>query len=649
MSEAELTRSEPASSTDAGSVFAPRRIAVAILAAAGLALVVNQTFRLGLFGFLPLATAYYFLTIAFFLAAAFLTLPAWRDLPRGLPIDWLLAALALGCGVWIAAHAEDAQTQGWDILAPPLATAIGALLLLLILEGVRRASGLAILLVCLLFGAFPMVAGHMPGVLWGVQLSPLDTIRAHVFGFESITGIPMRVTAEMLIGFILFGAVLTSTGGGAVFMDLAAALLGRRRGGPAKVAVVSSGFFGSLSGSVISNVLSTGTMTIPSMKKAGYRPAYAGAVEACASTGGALMPPVMGVVAFIMADFLNVPYREVMIAALVPSLLLYAALIIQIDAYAGREKLKGLPPEEVPPLGPTLLRGWPHLAALALLVFLIINVGIERQAPFWATLFLLTVTVLRDRAARSLSYLLDLLNAAAASIGQIVATLAAIGLIIGALSVTGVAGAFSRELIQYANNSLALLLIFGAVTSFVLGMGLTSSAVYIFLAIVLGPSLIGVGLDPIASHLFILYWGMLSFITPPVALAALAAASVAGSRPMETGLLAMRVGAILFVLPFMFVLEPALILRGDVPTIALSVTTAAVAIWALAGGFERWLPGVGRLGLAARCSALAAGGLLLIPDVRADLLGLAFLAVSSGLGLRANRRVGTAPDADAAV
>ena len=603
---------------------------VALLAAIGIALVVNQTFRLAAFGFLPLATTYYFLVIAIFTAVAFLTLPGWRRVAMGRALDWVLAALALTAGIWMAFQAGRAQSEGWDIVAPPFATAVGALLLVLILGAVHRASGTAVLIVCIVFGLFPTFAGQMPGVLWGIQLTLPETIRAHVFGTESLTGIPLRVTAEMLIGFILFGTVLTATGGGAVFMDLAAALLGRRRGGPAKVAVVSSGFFGSLSGSVVSNVLSTGTMTIPAMKRAGYRPSYAAAVEACASTGGALMPPVMGVVAFIMADFLGVPYRDVMIAALIPSLLFYTALIIQIDGYAAREGLEGMAPEDIPGLVDTIRRGWPHLVSLLLLVWLIVWQGIERQAPYWAIVFLLCVTMLRDPALRSVAFVTSLLAQGAKAIAQIVATLAAIGLIIGALSVTGVAGAFSRELIQYANDNLALLLIFGAATSFVLGMGLTSSAVYIFLAIVLGPSLIGAGLDPIASHLFILYWGMLSFITPPVALAALSAASVAQAKPMQSGWMAMRIGAVLFVLPFIFVVEPALILRGAWPDVVVSVATAAVAIWAVSGAFERWLPGVGALNRMAQILCIAAGLCLIVPNLLADLLGAVLLVGAIG-------------------
>jgi len=595
------------------------------LSACGLTLTVNQVFNLGLGGFRPISTAYYYLILGLFGGFAFLAFPAVKAHKARVPwFDWLLAATTLALGVWLATEALRIQLAGWNATAPDWAAWLAALLLVLILDGVRRTGEVVLFFACLLFGLFPMVADSAPGFLWGVQFGPLETVREHVFGTESIIGIPMQVVADTLIGFLVFGVVLSATGGASFFMDFALSLMGTSRGGPAKVAVVSSAMFGMLSGSPTSNVLTTGTLTIPTMKRCGYAPHYAGAVEACASTGGALMPPVMGAAAFIMANFLNVPYAEVMVAAALPSLLYYGALFVQTDLYAVRNGLSGVPRAEVPPLLPTLAAGWYYIAAIIALTVLLLAFRIEAEAPFWVCLFLLAIALLRARQTGfNLRRFCGLVVDAGQAVAQLVALIAGIGLIIGALSMTGVANSFSRELVQYAAGNVALLLFFGALTSFILGMGMTASACYIFLAIVLAPALVQAGLDPMASHLYVLYWGIVSFITPPVALAAIAAASIAKSSPMVTGLMALRIGFLLMLLPVLFVLQPALILRGDTLTILQAVLTAAVAVVLLASAFEGYVYKVGPTPVWARVPIALGGLLMLIPEATTDLAGLA--------------------------
>lgn len=602
------------------------------LSAAGLLLAVNQVFNLGLGGFRPISTSYYYLIIGCFGAFAFLAFPATkRQRARVAWFDWLLAAATLGLGAWLASISLTIQLGGWNATAPDWAAGLAAVLLVLILDGVRRTGENVLFVACLVFGLFPVFAGQMPGFLWGVEFSPADTVREHVFGTESIIGIPMQVVADTLIGFLVFGVVLSATGGAAFFMDFALSLMGTSRGGPAKVAVVSSAMFGMLSGSPTSNVLTTGTLTIPTMKRCGYAPHYAGAVEACASTGGALMPPVMGAAAFIMANFLNVPYSEVMVAAVLPSVLYYAALFLQTDLYAVRNGLRGVPRSEVPPILPTLLSGWYYIAAIVGLTVLLLAFRIEAEAPFWVCLFLLGIAVLRSRATGfNLRRFCGLVVDAGQAVAQLVALIAGIGLIIGALSMTGVANSFSRELVQYAGGNIALLLFFGALTSFILGMGMTASACYIFLAIVLAPALVQAGLDPMASHLYVLYWGIVSFITPPVALAAIAAASIAKSSPMQTGLMALRIGCLLMLLPVLFVLQPALILRGDLVTILQAIATAAVAVTLLSAAFEGYVYGLGRTPLWARVPILLGSLLMLIPEATTDLMGFAIAAAGIG-------------------
>ena len=594
-----------------------------VLSVIGVALSVNQVFNLGLAGFRPISTAYYYLMIGLFGSIGFLALPALKSQRDGVRwFDWILAALLLGLSIWIAAQAQDIIDRGWNTAGPLHATIVAGIYVALVLEGLRRSGEMILFVFCLILGFYPLYAGMMPGFLWGVQLDLTQTLNEHVYGLESVIGIPTQVVSDTLIGFLVFGVVLATTGGGTFFMDFASSLMGTSRGGPAKVAIISSGFFGMLSGSPTSNVLTTGTLTIPTMKRCGYPATYAGAVEACASTGGALMPPVMGAAAFIMANFLNVPYADVVTAAFLPAILYYFALFIQTDFFAARNGLRGVTADEVPPLKSTLLGGWYYIAAIVGLTVLLLVWRIEGEAPFWVSLFLIGVAIVRAKTIgftplRFAGLVVDIGQAVA----QIIALIAGIGLIIGALSITGVANSFSRELVQYAAGNIGLLLATGAITSFILGMGMTASACYIFLAIVLAPALVKAGIDPMAAHLYVFYWGIVSFITPPVALAAIAAASIAKADAMAVGFRALRIGCLLLLLPVLFVLQPALILKGELLQVLQVSATAIVAVILLAAAFEGYLYGVGRLPLWARIPIGLGGLMLLIPETYTDIVG----------------------------
>lgn len=587
----------------------------------GLALTIHQLWNIGLFGILLVDTSFLFLLLAVFLSLVFLNFPARASDAGTVPwYDWMLFLASGGACIYLAAHGSQIILEGWDLLAPPSATAIGALVVILSLEAVRRVGGMALFIICLIFTAFPLYSESMGGFLWGPGMNLVELARAHAMGNESIIGLPMRVTANLLLGFLIFGSALVVTGGGEFFMAFATAVMGKARGGPAKVAILSSGFFGSLSGSVISNVVTTGQVTIPTMKRAGYPPTYAAAIEACASTGGALAPPVMGAVAFIMAEFLNVPYATIMIAATVPAILFYLALLFQTDNYAARNGLKGLPPEEIPKLWAVFRGGWYYVFCLAMLIYMLVVMRIDAYAPYYATAVLIATTALRPRNRFNLRMALRLIFEATRSITNIVGIIVGIGMILGSLSYTGVGGAFSRELLQFAGDSVFLLLALGALTSFLLGMGMTVSACYIFLAIVLAPALVKSGLDPIASHLFILYWGMMSYITPPVALAAVAASTIAGSNPLTTGLMAMRLGSVLFILPFLFVISPTLILHGAPIEILHDVATAVIAVWLLSSALEGWLYRIGALSWE-RIPVFLAALCFMYPETWSDLAG----------------------------
>ncbi len=610
------------------------------LSVCGLAIIVNQVFNLHIFGFHPISTAYYYIVVGIFLPVAFLSIPAREaDNTHVQWYDWLLGSAAFSVAIFFATQTDSILYKGWEFQAPMPVVILAFCLVVLSLEAVRRCAGLPLFIICAIFATFPLYTGQLPGFLWGVQLTPSETVLSHSLGVESIIGIPIRVIADLLIGFIVFGVALTVCGGGAFFMELASSLLGHARGGPAKVAILSSGFFGSLSGSVISNVISTGSMTIPTMKRCGYPPAYAGAVESCASTGGALMPPVMGSVAFVMASFMNVPYADIMIAATIPAILFYLVLLIQTDCFAAKNGLKGLTRNELPRLMDVLRSGWVFVASLVALVALLLGTNAEAKAPFYVTILLVLIAIARAGNNRWLRPIMELILQSGTTIGMLVGVLAGVGMIVGSLAITGVGNAFSRELLQYAGGDPYLLLVFGAATSFILGMGMTVSACYIFLAVVLAPALVQGGFNEMASHLFILYWAMLSYITPPVAMAAVAASSIAKAPAMQTGLTAMRLGAILFVMPFLFVLNPNLILQGSTSTIVLSVLTALLSLLMLSAASERYIYVLARPASSWEAIVLLAGGLcLLIPEAMTDLAGLMALTSVMIVGILSRPR-----------
>ncbi len=589
-------------------------LATAILTLAAIALSIHQLFNIQLFGIVLIEGRYLYILAGLFLSLTFLVFPLSRA--KGAQWhDWALFALALAVSAYFAATALQSLESGWEFAAPDEARWAAILLYALILEGTRRAGGLVLFILVALISLYPTVADRMPGPISGFASPFWDLAPYHMISSESSFGIPMRAFGSLVIGFILFGAVLQQTGGGKFFNDLALALVGRFRGGAAKVAIFASGFMGSMSGSVISNVLTTGAVSIPAMKKTGFSARYAAATEACASTGGVLMPPIMGATAFVMASFLSRPYIEIAMAAAIPSLLFYFGLFAQIDAYAARRGLKGLERSEVPSLSGAMKEGWPYIAVFAVLIFLMVAWRMETLAPFYATALLLLINQLLKRHRFTGAGVLTLVVGIGRALAELTAVLLGVGLIVGAFSATGLAGTLVNELIFLAGESTIALILMGALTAFVFGMGMTVTACYIFLAVVLAPALEQAGLNQLAVHLFILYWGMVSFITPPVALGAFAAATMAGAGPMRTGLEAMRLGGVIYIAPFFFILNPALVGEGTTEEVLVTLTTALVGIWLISAALQGYLSLVGRLGdgaagLALR-TALAVGGFLL--------------------------------------
>lgn len=403
-----------------------------------IALAVNQLHNFNFGGQLVLLDNQYQLAmLALLLPIAFLLWPAGRQARSGKPPIWdiALAALAFAMLAYLAWRGRDVVDGGWEYAIPPsepLVLLVCFGLWALLIEALRRVGGLVITGIVIVFSLYPLVADMAPGPFLSMAVSWSDTAAYHMLSTESVFGIPMRAFATLVIGFLVFGAALQHTGAGAFFIDMAFALFGHFRGGAAKVSIFASGLLGSMSGSVITNVLTTGSMTIPAMKRTGFSRPFAGGVETCASTGGVLMPPVMGATAFVMAMFLNVPYAEVVIAATVPALLFYGALLLQADAYAARNGLGALPEAQIPRLGPTLRTGWVHLGSLGLLIWLLLVVGIERQAPFYAAALLVVVGLVRTRGWAARARLVEaLLRETGRGVGNLVLLLAGIGLVVG--------------------------------------------------------------------------------------------------------------------------------------------------------------------------------------------------------------------------
>jgi TRAP transporter 4TM/12TM fusion protein len=363
-------------------------------------------------------------------------------------------------------------------------------------------------------------------------------------------------------------------------------------------------------------------MTIPAMKRTGFAPHYAAAIESCASAGGPIMPPVMGAAAFVMASFLNIPYYQIAIAAAIPACLYYLGLFVQVDGYAAKTGLKGLPRTELPSFWGTLKEGWFYIGVVVILCYFLLSLAVEAWAPFYASGALILLSMIRKETRISWRALINIISASGKNMAQLVAILGAAGLLIGGLSVTGVALSFSRELVAAVGNNTLLILIVGALTSFVLGLGMTTTACYIFLAVVMVPALVSLNIDELGAHMFVFYWGALSDITPPTALCVAAACGIAGSKFMQTGWTAMRLGAVKYLVPFFFVYSPALLTHGTWQTIALHTAFAIVGVTIIASALEGYLVGIGKLNMISRGILLAGGLLIAFPEIYTTILGL---------------------------
>ena len=613
-------------------------------------LCINQQFVLRFFvGFTPLNTEYYYALVLVMLPFVYIIFPgsARAPLDRVAWYDVVLFAVTIVVSFLFMINIRDAAALGWEFgSAPEMLVWAGYVMWALLMEALRRTGGWGLVLSVAPFTFYPLFAeSAWLGPLKGTQSTIAQASAYHMLSVESLLGIPIQAFAETVIGFLIFGTALMLTGAGRFFINLSFGLCGSFRGGAAKVCIFASALLGMMSGSIVSNVLTAGTMTIPVMKRTGFRASYAAAIEACASTGAVLAPPVMGATAFVMAQFLNVSYAQVALAATIPALLYYFGLFMQVDAYAARHGLKGLPREDLPSLWVTFKEGWYYAFVIALLIFMLLIMKRETHAPFYATVLLLVLNQLFNRDKWNWGTVVKFLELNGKTFVELIGILAGCGLLIGAFSLTGVISSLANDMLTIAGNNVLLLLAMTAITSLVLGLGLTTTACYIFLAILVGPALEKAGLNQMAVHMFVFYWGMLSAITPPVAIASFAAAGIAGSPPMQTGWESMRVGSIIYFIPFFFVLNPAFVLQGPLWESLIVTCAAAVGIVFICGGLQGYQVFIGDLSRAGGAQwplrilltvggfilAAPGGGIMPLGQVQMAALGAAILVPTAAI------------------
>jgi TRAP transporter 4TM/12TM fusion protein len=588
----------------------------------------NYIFGWGLAGLHLMSWTYYYVLIGLLLPFVFLLFPMRTAHTGKIPwYDWVAAFLSFAISIYFSFNALDMSERGWAMYASPFNFFLALVLCLLVLESARRTGGTIFFVVTLIFFIYPFFSKLAPGILKGIGFTFPSLVNHHAFGSEGLMGIPMKVIGELIIGFLLFAGLLIGTGAGDFFLNLAMTIAGHTRGGPAKVAVVGSAFFGSLSGSIFANIIGTGSVTIPAMKKIGFAPHYAGAVEACASTGGVLMPPVMGAVAFVMASLTDIPYGKICIAAVIPSFMYYMGLLIQVDAYAARIGLKGIPREELPRLSLTFKKGWHFLFVLVVLVWGLLYMRWEAIAAFYASGLLILLAMLRKGTRLNLKKAASIVDSVGKLLVETIGVILPIGLIVSGLTIGGMAPALTAGILYLSGGIPFFALLLGAVACYLLGMVGLITAAYIFLAVSLAPSLISVGLNMLAVHLFIIYYAMLAAITPPVAAGAFLAAGIAGAHPMKTGLQAMRMGIVIYLMPFFFVFEPSLVLQGRLIDTLWYFTTCVVGTFFICSGTEGYLIGLGNIGKVMRPILFITGVLIAVPEWRSKTIGAALAAI----------------------
>lgn len=556
----------------------------------------------------------------------FLLYPGWEKARKRVhPVDYVFILMLVIPFVYMVVNFDEwiyrvgVMPTMWD-------TVISLMFILAILEMTRRTTGLALMIIAGLFILYGYFGKFMPGLLYHKGYS-WPRIFTYLFSLDGILGLPIFVSAAYVYIFVIFGAFLRSSGVGAYFIQFANAIVGWARGGPAKVAIISSSLFGTVSGSSAANVVGTGSFTIPMMKNMGYKAHFAGAVEAVASTGGQIMPPVMGAGAFLMAEILGMPYVKVLVAAILPAAMYYLAVYLMVDFEAAKTGLVGLPKEKLPNKKETFKRIY-MFAPLAILVYYIaVAMASIIKAGTMAVAACIVVSWTSKETRMGLKKIIDSLANGAKGAIEMGGTCAAAGIVIGIISQTGIGLKFATILLEFSQGVLPLALVLSMVVAIILGMGMPTTAAYAICAAVITTGLINLGAVPIAAHLFVFYFACISAITPPVALAAYAGAAIAKAHPNKVGFTAMKLGVAAFIAPYMFIFSPALLFIGNVFDVLEVSVTALIGTFALACGMQGWLLGLA-IPFFLRIPLLAGALALIKPGLYTDILGVGLVVAT---------------------
>lgn len=564
--------------------------------------------------------------LSFGMALIYLLYPTKRNWSREKlhPFDLLLATLGAAAPLYIIAMYDQLVLRAGTVTSIDMV--VGLIGVLLVIEGARRVVGIPMVIVVIFFLGYAFVGPYAPGVLAHRGLS-VDELVGHLFfTTEGVFGIPLGVSSTFIFLFILFGAYLETTGLGKFFIDIANAIAGWASGGPAKVAVLSSGLMGTVSGSSVANVVGTGSFTIPMMKKLGYHKDFAGAVEAAASTGGQLMPPVMGAAAFLMAEFVGVPYIEVVKAATIPALLYFAGVWIGVHFEAKKNNLKGIPREQLPKAY-VLFKERGHLAIpLIAIIYLLISGYTPMKAALWAIFLAIGASMLRKSTRIKPSEIVAGLEKGAKGVLGVLVACAAAGIIIGVVTKTGVGLKLASALLDLSGGHLLPAMFFTMITSIVLGMGVPTTANYVITSTIAAPALEQMGVPVLAAHLFVFYFGIIADVTPPVALAAYAGSAVSGGNALRTGVNASKLAIAAFLIPYIFVFSPTLLMiNSTVGTVLYATCTALVGMIGLGASMIGYF--ITKANIIERILFFVGGVMLVHPGSFTDLIGLGLLAI----------------------
>lgn len=519
----------------------------------------------------------------------FVSIPAKKGMPKYKPqwYDYLLVILTIIVGLYPAIFYSKILFGMGRVR--PIEWTFGIISTLLVLESVRRTAGNAVNIIILFFIVYAKFGYLLSGPIATGRLRATRLFQQLYVGADFLLGIPLKVVVEVVFGFIVFGVVYLQVGGGDTLMELSHALMGKVRGGPAKIAVVASSLFGTISGSAVANATAVGMVTIPLMKRSGYEGYYAGAVEATASTGGQIIPPVMGAAAFVMAEFLGIPYFKVALAALAPAMLYYLCLFIQVDLQAVKTGLHGLPAGHTYSLKKTIKEGWMNIIPVIILVYTLFVLFWSPGQSAIASAFSAVIISLINKKTRYIwnkELIIDLIMSSSKSMFEVVAVSGGAGLIVGLVSYTGLGLSFSHLLTTIAGHNLLLLAFITAIASIILGMGMPTTAAYVLLAILAAPAMVSLGINKMTAHMFVFYFGTLSMLTPPVCLAVFAAATIAEANTLGVAYKAMQLAFAGYIVPFVFLFNPGVTLVGSFFEICRDIFTTIIAVSLFAISFE---------------------------------------------------------------